>query len=236
MSSGDEITLTLLPLPPVAAASDSALLSEDELSRAMRFVFERDRSAFITTRAALRRLLGASCGAAPEAVELATDSFDRPHLAAVARLAAPNLDFNVSHSGSHAVIALSHIGRIGVDLEWHDRMHSLRDLEPVVMGSRERLLLASLTGDDHARAFFACWTRKEAIVKAIGVGLSYPVDTIDIPTLPRGRAIEFKSEDGQIWTVATVALEAGVTLSMALEGQRSTLAEAALRRVAATMP
>ncbi len=236
MSASDGVALTLLALPTVAADSDTALLSDSELVRAARFAFERDRSAFITTRAALRRLLGAECAVEPEALELAKDSFGRPYLAGAARTAVPDLDFNVTHSGGRAAIALSRIGRIGIDLESHDRLHSLRELEPMVMGSRERLMLASLSGDEHARAFLGCWTRKEAIVKAIGVGIRYPLPTIDIPTVPQGEAVEFHSEDGQVWSVATVTLDPGVTLSIALSSQRSTSASEALHRAAAMSP
>lgn len=236
MSTASDVGLTLLRLPPVASAGDSALLTNTEMVRAARFFFDRDRSAFITTRAALRRLLGAACGAAPESIELATDSFDRPHLAGEARRSAPNLDFNVSHSGTCAGIALSSSGRVGIDLEYHGQMHALRDLEATVMGSRERLLLATLGDDDHARAFLGCWTRKEAIVKAIGVGLSYPVTTIDIPTVPRGGAVEFTSEDGRLWSVGTVDLDPGVTMSLALAGRKCAIASTALQHAEAMWP
>jgi 4'-phosphopantetheinyl transferase len=229
------LSVTFVELPSIAQPADVALLSAEETTRADRFAFERDRSSFVTTRAALRRLLAREVGIPPADLELEADAFGRPRLVESIRVAQSTLDFNVSHSGRLGAVVLSRSGRVGIDVEWHERMHSLREVEPEVMGMREREMLQQLEGAEYARAFLGCWTRKEAIVKAIGVGVQYPLRTIDIPSLPDDGCAEFQSNDGRVWSVATLHVNANYTVSLAMAGQvggsvNATLRQAAMQR------
>lgn len=234
VSLADDLTLALFEIPSVTSQQDFALLSEAERARSARFVFEPDRSRFVTTRAALRRLLASRCDTTPADVVIETDSLGRPHLAGMARTAAPDLDFNVSHSGSLSAVSLSRGRRIGVDLEWHERISGLREIELQVMGVLERQMLERLQSEDYTRAFLGCWTRKEAIIKAIGVGVRYPLATIDIPLVPADGAVEFHATDGQVWSVATVEVNTNYTLSLAIAGQTGRIVTEALSRLAST--
>ena len=211
-----EASVTLVTVPVIASSDDCALLSADERQRAARFAVEKPRAAFITARAALRRLLGESLRCDADAVRLDADAQGRPFLV---HPIDSTLDFNVSHSESVAAIAIARGGRVGVDVEWHGRDTALRDLVPEVMGVRESALLATLDADDFTRAFFGCWTRKEALVKAHGIGISFPLRNIDIPIAVSGAPIRATLGPDSIWSVSTFAPQADYTLSVALAGE-----------------
>lgn len=203
----------LVPLPLVVSDDDWRMLTPDERTRAGRFAYEAGRSAFVSTRAALRRRLAEETGIAPEALPILTDSHGRPLLRA--RTPSP-FDFNVSHCIGMAAIAVTRGGRIGVDIEARSHSADLRELVPQVMGPREVALLDTLDGDAFLRAFYGSWTRKEAVVKAIGVGLSYPVRTLDLPCDESPGEIHLETAPDLTWRVFTRELEPSVTLSVAM--------------------
>ena len=209
-------SVTLVAVPAIASSDDCALLSADERQRATRFAVEKPRASFITARAALRRLLADTLRCEADAIRFDADAQGRPFLVDPID---STLDFNVSHSEAMAAIAIARGGRVGVDVEWHGRDTALRDLVPEVMGARESALLATLEGDEFTRAFFGCWTRKEALVKAHGIGISFPLRNIDIPTAASGRAIRATLGPDSIWSVSTFAPQPDYTLSVALAGE-----------------
>lgn len=202
-------------VPATTPDTDLAILSADERERAVRFHFERDRSAFVTARAAVRRQLGETLGVSPADVALVRDANGRPHLSADY---GSDLDFNLSHSGARVAVGFAVGRRIGVDIEWHDRVAGLRDLVPQVMGPRERTVLDALPDPEFRRQFFAFWTRKEAIVKAVGVGLSYPLTEIDIPSVEESDLFVLATEPPTPWTLRTSEPDDGYTLSVAIAG------------------
>jgi 4'-phosphopantetheinyl transferase len=212
-TSGAQVTVLLIPERTLA--EDLALLSAEEQERAARFAFERDRCAFVTARAAVRREVAAVLGLAPARVTLQRDANGRPHLAPEYGSA---LDFNLSHSGQRVAIAFASGRRVGVDIEWHDRNASLRDLVPQVMGAREAALLQALPDAEFRRRFFEFWTRKESIVKALGVGISYPLTELDIPMLPAHGPVRIATDPPSAWILHTSEPDDGYTLSVALAG------------------
>jgi 4'-phosphopantetheinyl transferase len=206
--------VALVHVPPVPLPEDVALLSETERARAMRFVFERDRSAFVTARAALRRTLGTALSCAPQDVRLVIDASGRP---ALDTSHSASLDFNLSHSGSVAAIALTAAGRVGVDIEAHDPRRGLRELVPTVMGRGERARLEAVRNDTvFANLFHEYWTRKEALVKGMGTGLATDVRTIDVPLLPPDGVVVLNALRPSRWRLVTTRVSEGVTLSVAL--------------------
>ncbi|HEY4303060.1 MAG TPA: 4'-phosphopantetheinyl transferase superfamily protein [Gemmatimonadaceae bacterium] len=200
------------------AASDIALLSAEERSRASKFQRISDRVSFVAARAELRRNIGAELGMPAERVPIGVSLHGRPTLPAGM---ADVLDFNVTHSTSRVAIALSRGRRVGIDIE---SVLALRDLDLLiqeVMGPRERNRLASLSGMARTRAFYECWTRKEALVKAMGEGIRYPVASIDLPILPvDGRVAlpeaEMQVANGRSWLVWTTWLSEEFVLSIAV--------------------
>lgn len=214
LTVGTGAAVALFAVPPTAAVEDLGLLSDDECARAARFFFERDRAAFVTSRAALRRTLAGELSCHPADVRLITEANGRP---ALDQSHSTAIDFNVSHSGRLAAVALAHGGRIGVDIEWHRGDRGIRELVPTVMGARERELLLSMESDDaFLETFYACWTRKEAIVKGIGIGIAADLPSIDIPWIPSDGIVTVASTTTERWWVATHLVDASYTLSVAL--------------------
>jgi 4'-phosphopantetheinyl transferase len=153
----------------------------DERERADRFHFEVDQRRAVIGRGYLRLLLGQILDRPANKLQFEYDEFGKPSL--IPNQGLP-LQFNVSHSGDMILIAIT-IGRaVGVDVE---RIRT--DFDPDEIAARffsanECKILASLAGPVRYKAFFACWTRKEAYLKARGVGLSLPLDQFDVSFLP----------------------------------------------------
>lgn len=157
-----------------------ALLSDDELARASSFVFDLDRNRYLAGRLALRELLGRYLDRAPSDVRFAYSSYGKPEVPETA------LRFNVAHSDDLAVIGLTEHDRLGVDVE---RIRELRDLDDVartIFSKRELDVFHALPSFAKTQGFFAGWTRKEAFVKAVGEGLSRPLDAVEVTLRPEG--------------------------------------------------
>ncbi len=166
-----------------AATDDLALcLSDAERARAGRFVFERDRRRFIVGRARLRELLASRLGTRPDLIELEYGPRGKPRLAGDP--AGSDLRFNLSHCGDVALYAFSHGREIGVDLE---AVRDLGDADAIAakfFSRRENEMYVALHPRDQPLAFFRCWTRKEAFIKAVGDGLHFPLDAFDVSLAP----------------------------------------------------
>ncbi|HEY2632057.1 MAG TPA: 4'-phosphopantetheinyl transferase superfamily protein [Solirubrobacteraceae bacterium] len=163
-----------LDRPAAEVAALGAILSVDERERAGRLRFERHRRRFIVCRAVLRKVLASRLEIAPESVRFLLGEHSKPYVGS-------SVSFNVAHSHELALIAVSGDAEaVGVDLELirHDRaVEGLvsRHLSPV-----EQEALRALSEDELAVAFHWCWTAKEACVKAVGTGLSEPLDSFDV--------------------------------------------------------
>ncbi len=162
--------------PPTPA--DFELLSPDEQARAGRFRFDRDRSRFVVGRATLRRELGARLDADPSAIAFTYNTEGKPDVAQA------GIAFNLSNSDDLGVLAVAAGAAhcIGVDVEMqHSRSAHLDELVArrfFAPGEVERLL--SLPGNERSAAFLRCWTRKEALLKALGGGLTLPLHDFEV--------------------------------------------------------
>lgn len=172
---GIEVWTAKLEAGTTALAEYERMLSADERARAQRFHFERDRHRFIVARGILRTLVGERLGLAPAAVAFSYLAHGKP------AVAGSTLDFNLSHSGNRALFALCANGRVGVDLEALDQDVDVMALARRYFHPGETAALRQLPQPLRRPAFFACWTRKEAVVKATGDGLSAaPLDTFEV--------------------------------------------------------
>ena len=144
------------------------LLSTDERERAARFRFPRDRRRYTATRALLRALLGGYLETEPESLNFRYTEHGKPALAGANE--GSNLQFNVSHSDGVALFGLT-LGRtIGVDVERVRHDFDVVTIAKRFFSATEQRTFAALPAAQHHRAFFDCWTRKEAYVKALGDG------------------------------------------------------------------
>jgi 4'-phosphopantetheinyl transferase len=175
-----EIVVARLDAGPEETRSLESCLSSEERERAARFRFERDRRRFVVARARLRAELAARLGLRPEAVELAYGDNGKP------RLANQALHFSVSHCDDVALFAFSRTGEIGVDIE---AIRPVREADAIAVqffSPLEHAGYAALAPRDRLLGFFRVWTRKEAYVKALGVGFSMALERFDLSVAPRG--------------------------------------------------
>ncbi len=155
-------------------------LSPDESRRASRFHFERDRRRFVATRGVLRGLLGRYLGVDPSALVFGYGPHGKPALGSPWQ----GLRFNVSHSGGLALLAFATDHEIGVDIEQERPVPEMDSITERNFSPRESAELRLLEERDRRRAFFRCWTRKEAFIKAVGDGLSHPLDAFAVTLAP----------------------------------------------------
>jgi 4'-phosphopantetheinyl transferase len=209
-----------LEQPEARVAALAGVLAADERERAARFVFAGDCRRFVVTRASLRQLLGSACRMPAAAIRFVYGSHGKPALAP--DLAAPTLHFSVSHSGELALIALTHDGPLGVDLEAIRPLPDLQDIAARFFADAEARVITALAPQERALAFFLCWTRKEAFVKALGDGLTLPLDRFRVACRPGERArildIDGSASAGAEWSVYDVRPAPGFVGATVMRG------------------
>jgi 4'-phosphopantetheinyl transferase len=171
-----------LDVCPEALAGLAAILDEAESARATRFRFERHRNRFIAARGVLRSILGTYLDYAPDELQFEYGAKGKPAL--TGRFAESSLSFNVAHSEDLALVAVTHIGPIGVDVEQVRPMADADQLVARFFSPRENAQFHTLTADQKAVAFFNLWTRKEAWLKATGEGIAHSLNQVEVPFLP----------------------------------------------------
>lgn len=195
-----QAVLVDLPRDERAVARCAALLDGDERGRADRFMRAEDRIRFLGSHAALRVVLGRTLGTPPETVTIGRDADGRPILTGAG---AGNVDFNLSHSGRYALIGLVRRGRIGVDVEVCRPLPDALRIARHHFASDEATALAALPAGSVQAAFFALWTRKEAVVKATGTGLSLPLAAFSVSVPPHPPRILRIDRGPRAWTLAS---------------------------------
>ncbi len=183
------------------AAEVSPWLSPDEIARAGRFRFDKHRRAYVLGRAVLRALIACYLRTEPSEPSFTYGPKGKPALAG----AGSQLEFNVSNSGDLAVYAFTLGCEIGVDVEHKRRMVDMEAVARRFFAAGEVAALMSLPEADRHEGFFNCWTRKEAYIKAIGDGLSVPLDSFQV-TLEPGAAARMVALNGsaaaaECWTL-----------------------------------
>lgn len=183
------------------------LLSRDEQERAEKFRFSEHRQHYIVARGNLRRLLAERLRIAPRAVEFVENNYGKPKLAPVHGSA--DLDFNLSHSGALALYAFTSGRAVGVDVELIREIPDIDDLAERFFSPTEIASLKAFPVAQRSSAFLACWTRKEAFIKALGQGLTCPLDAFDVTIDPDAPAritrIKASIERVANWTMQAFA-------------------------------
>ncbi|MBM1106812.1 4'-phosphopantetheinyl transferase superfamily protein [Aurantibacter crassamenti] len=153
----------------------SKILSKDELLKASKFRFNKDRSVYITARFLLRKLIGSYLGIAPKEIVFEYSEFGKPSY-----LKNVDLDFNVSHSGNRIIIGFSKEYNLGVDIERIKKDFDPLELAENVFSDDEIRALSATNDSEKFQAFYRGWTRKESFIKAVGEGLSYPLKSFTV--------------------------------------------------------
>ena len=193
------------------------LLETDEVARANRFHFEKDRNHFVVARGFLRLLLGRYLQADPRQLKFSYGAWGKPALDGKFRES--RLRFNMSHSHGVALYAVAEGREIGVDVEHMRADFASDDIARRFFSPFEVGVLCELPDDDRVNAFFRCWTRKEAYIKATGRGLSQPLDGFDV-TLGSGENVALlRTDDGshERWMLVDIAVGPGYAGALAVE-------------------
>lgn len=163
--------------------SFESALSADEARRASSFQFDKDRNHYIVAHFSLRDVLGRYLKAEPAKLEFSIDQYGKP------ALLGHKLEFNLSHSGSFALVAVTQYRIIGVDVERMREGISSLVIARQYFSPAEVAEFDTVPVEQRETAFFTCWTRKEAFIKAKGLGLSLPLDSFDVSLTPNEPAI-----------------------------------------------
>src|SRR5213596_2074573 len=167
-----------LDVPPETSGRLYATLTPDERTRSARFQFERDQQRFIVARGVLRDLLGRYLQTQPGQISFVYNAFGKPDLGPEF---ANRLKFNLSHSAGLALIAIATASNVGVDLEYIRAQSDYADIARHCFSAAEVDYLSALPGHLYSEAFFSCWTKKEAYLKAYGEGLARPLNSFSVP-------------------------------------------------------
>jgi 4'-phosphopantetheinyl transferase len=208
-------------VPANDLAQLQATLTADEIERAARFYFQKDRDHYIAGRGLLREILGRYLNVAPGEIRFDYGRYGKPELASSMRR--PDISFNVSHSHGLALIAIATARKVGVDIEYIRRGLDIESIATRFFAPSEHAVIRALTGDQQRETFFKCWTRKEAVLKARGDGMICPLDQIEVSVEPGSPAALIRTHDdpheSARWSLQELAVDPGYVATVAAEGR-----------------
>jgi len=192
-----------------------ATLSPDERVRADRYRFEDHRRSYILSRGVLRALLGCYVSVPAGKIRFSYGKRGKPHLFGVTT----DIRFNSSHSANVALYAMTRHCDLGVDIEKIRQLEDMHRIAECFFCPEEARELLDLPRAEQESAFFNCWTRKEAYIKAVGNGLSMPLNRFRV-TLKPGDPVEFvhlgnDRQGAREWTLQSIAIAPGYAAAVA---------------------
>jgi 4'-phosphopantetheinyl transferase len=186
------------------------LLSPEERERAARFYFPIHRQHFIACRGMLREILAGYLEMAPAAVRFSYNAYGKP------AVLDSHCRFNVSHSGGWALFAVTEGREVGIDIERIEARVAQEQIPERFFSAWEVAQLRALPVEQQTEAFFRCWTRKEAYIKARGLGLSLPLDSFDVSLAPGEPAALLRGAGN--YSLQELAAPEGFAAAVAAEG------------------
>ncbi len=154
-------------------------LSNEEIVKANRFHFEKDKNNYIISHGILRKILSLLLSVKPSEINFGTNEYGKPFVQNPS-----NVQFNISHSKEKLLLAVSREVPVGVDIEFMNVEFASGDIAQNFFSPVEIQKLNKLEDDKLTEGFYNCWTRKEAFIKGIGKGLSIPLDSFDVELTP----------------------------------------------------
>ena len=216
--SNDDVHVwrTSLDRPQAHVRQLAKTLSDDEHQRAERFYFDYLRDRFIVGRGTLRSLLSRYLGIKPDQVQISYGDNGKPYYADL------KIRFNLSHSHKIALFAFTFEREVGIDLEYTRPIPDFEQVARRFFSPHEVTKLFALPLDERQDAFFNCWTRKEAYIKALGDGLMRPLDQFEVTLAPGepARLLDVHEDPKEIarWALKTLIPGPGYMAALAVEG------------------
>lgn len=209
-----EVHIWCAPLDVSSSHTDVLwVLSPDECERAERFYFEDDRKRFVAARVFLRHTLSLYLHCDPASLRFSYGTHGKPHLEC-------DLRFNLSHSGGLAVVAVALGREIGIDIEKLRNGFSFNELAQRFFSPYEAALIRSLPDEPKMREFFRLWTRKEAYMKALGIGISLPHARLDLSLESDGEGLLLGGGvNSTLWRIEDFTPAPGYVGAVATEGE-----------------
>lgn len=191
-----------------------ATLSQDERQKANCFRSMQLRDHWTAARGALRWILSGYVQTEPSSLEFQTTRWGKPYMS----FPLSTIAFNLSHTRGMAFLAVSGEGRVGIDAE---HVYPITDVERIaqnVFTPSEAQEILQLPSEARGAAFFACWSRKEAFLKAIGKGLQVPLDSFSVSVRPdeAPRLVSLSWNGASAWSLADIA-EPGIAATVAID-------------------
>jgi 4'-phosphopantetheinyl transferase len=200
------------------SAASNRVFSNDEMTRAARFRFERDRRRFLAARFCLRHILATCAGADPAELDFSYSAHGKPALAKPAS----NFFFNISHSHHLALFVVTTGVEVGVDIEKIREDVETAQLATRFFSTREVAEFRALPPHQRVPAFFRIWTCKEAFLKAKGSGLLLPLDSFDVEVTMSepARLLATRPDPGEAdrWSVAALDVAPGYAAAVVVLG------------------
>ncbi len=217
----DEVHVWCTDLDALGADLDrfQRSLTAPELARAAAYRSTVDRVRFVAARGMLRSVLGRYLELDAAAVPLQVTAFGKPVVAPVGSTA---VQFNLAHAQGLALLAVTSRRQVGIDVEVVRDLPDMHSIARHFFAAAEVQTLLTLPAAQQTAAFFACWTRKEAFVKAQGEGLSYPLHRFVVSLHPSEPAALLTVDDDPIaverWTMVALHPAAGYAAALVVEG------------------
>lgn len=199
-----------LDSPKIDIERLAATLSAQERDRAGQFRFDRHRRHYIARRGFLRQFIGSYLDRDPTEISFVYNAYGKP------APSSGDLRFNISHSHGKALYAFCRESIVGCDIEWRDSKFAAEQIPERFFSSDEVRALRSLPSSHQTEAFFNCWTRKEAYVKADGQGLSIPLDSFDVSLAPNEPAVFLRGCEG--WSMQSFSPAPGFQAAIVARG------------------
>lgn len=205
-------------LSPDSVRLGESTLSAEETQRASRFHFDLDRQQFIASHTSLRNILARYLHCESNQINFEKNEYGKPFV-----LSDPKLEFNLSHSGDYALIAVTYEYKVGIDVERIRENMELESIASRYFSRGEVSELMALPPEQRTSGFFNCWTRKEAYIKAQGLGLSLPLDSFDVSLAPNESVILRSTRPdpnaAARWTLLSLNVDSGYAGALAVEGK-----------------
>ena len=209
-----------LDLPAIDLHQLQATLTADEIERAARFYFQKDRDRYIAGRGILRTILGRYLDIDPGEIRFDYGLYGKPALAS--SMHRQDLSFNVSHSHGLALIAIAAGREVGVDIEYIRPGVEIESIAQRFFAPSENAVIRALTGRQQRETFYNCWTRKEAFLKARGDGMTCPLDQFEVSVAPGVPAALISTHDdprqAARWSLQELPVDPGYVATVAAEG------------------